>query len=154
MLKPNRVVTISNVDQVIRWWNLFKDGLDYCNNELKWKKEPGDFLKILLHIIALGPQDGFIAVLVSGGGQPYGFVVVVNNTNKFSKKTAHIYLMYSNSQCPSTVAELSAEAQAWSKNNNYEEVQACSYRFGGAALRWFQKKMGFTSKFIVFTKPL
>lgn len=126
----------------------------FFNDELKWHKSASDFFKFLLHVVHLPPKDGFVSVLVSGAGTPYGYIIVVNNTNLFSKRTMHVYALYTNNQCPSASVELIAEARQWGVANKYEEVQACSYRFGGAAIRLFTRKLGFTSRFIVFTRPV
>lgn len=154
-MKPNRLIQISSVDHLLRWWNFFKEGLHFLNTEQKWGKTNEQFLEALLYIVSNGEENGFVSVLVSGAGQPYGFIVVANNTTRFSDaKTCNIYAIYTNQDCRSTVAELSAEAFQWAKTHSYKLAQACSHRVNGAAIRWFQKKMRFDRMFVVFTKEL
>lgn len=153
MIKPNKVITISSIEQLGRWWPFLKEGLQYFKDELKWDIHPIDYYKVILNVIAGYEDDGIVMVLVSGTGQPYGYIVAINNSNAYSKRTVNVYAVFTNRKCPSAFAELSAETAQWAKSKNYEEVQACSPRVSGASIRWF-KKHGFTNPFLVFTRPL
>lgn len=154
-MKPNRLIHISTVDRLLRWWSFFKEGLLFLNTDQRWGKTNEKFCEELMSIVASGDENGFVAVLVSGAGQPYGFIVVTNNTTRFSdEKSCVVYAIFTNQNCPSTVAELSAEAFQWAKTHDYKLAQACSKRVNGAAIRWFQKKMQFESMFMVFTRKL
>jgi len=153
-MKPNKIITISSIEQFHRWWSFFKEGLEFFRKELRWEKTEIDYYKMLLNVVTADPSDGLVIILIGGTGQPYGYLVAVNNTNPFSKKSCNVYSLYTNNKCPSTFLELSTEAEQWARSYDYQEVQACSHRVNSGAIRWFQKKMKYTSKFMVFTKKL
>lgn len=154
MMKANRIIQVSTVSQLVRWWDFFKEGLKFLNSDQKWRKSNEEFLEALLYIVSQGEENSFIGVLVSFAGQPYGFVVVTNNTTRFSKRSCNIFALYSNSKCPSTITELAAEVYQWARTHGYEEAQACSHRVNGSAIRWFQRNMKFDSMFMVFSKKI
>lgn len=154
MTRPNRILTIGDLDQLIRWWKFLREGLDCINRETGWSKQAEDFLKFLMHVVDLSPDHGVILVLVSGAGIPYGYAVVVDNTNRSSQKTVNIYAVYTNKKCPSTLTELSAEAFQWAKSRGFREAQACSYRVTGASDRFFKRHFKFDRKFVVYQRTL
>lgn len=153
-MKGNQVISITSVDQVLRWWKFFEEGLNYFNKELKWGKSSADFFKVLLHVATAHPSLGLVVVLVSEHGDPYGYVIAADNTNAFSHKTANIYAVYTNKKCPSSFMELRVEAEQWARSNEYKEVSAVSYRINGASDRWFKKNLKYTKNFMVYVKEL
>lgn len=138
----------------MRWWPFLREGLRVFQNDLKWDKTDEDYLKMLMFVLTAGDDCGGIFILVSGGGQPYGYLVCIENTAPFCPRSVNIYAIHTNNKCPSTVAELSAEAQQWAISKGFKEVYACSYRMSGAAIYWFEKKMKFRRKYMVFSKKL
>lgn len=151
--QPTRIVSLTNVDQIMRWWSFFSEGLAYMNRETKWGEEPLDFFKVLMHAIKVGGQKALILLHIGSDAVPLGYLIAVDNSAVFGPKSALIYAVYSNKQCPSTFMELVAETTAWAKTNEYRKVQACSYRLNRTSVKLFQRYLP-SRKFMVFTKDL
>lgn len=153
-MQPNRLVLVTGVKAVLRWWPFILEGYKSIGVKGGLKMTPEGYLKIVMHICSLSPKKGRLAILVSGSGEPYGYVLALDITHKFSPKTVNLFAFYTNKKCPSTLLELSKDTEAWARECGYEVVQACSTRFGGGAIRWFHKNMGFNDKMIVFSRHL
>lgn len=154
-MQPNRILTIGSVPQLVRWWPFFREGLNTFRKEFDWDKTDEDFLKELLHIYAKGSEKSLMIVLVGGvSSTPLGFLVATDISTEFSPRTALVYALYSSNKVPSIVQELRAEGEQWARNEGFTSVQAVSFRDTGASKRWFQKNMGFRSRFVVFSKAL
>jgi len=149
-VKPNRAIVIHTIKQVIRWWPLFSEGYAY-NSKVLGRVEPTeDFLKILLHVVDKGEEKSFIAVLVSGTGDPYGFIVC----SESSDRRLSIVELFSNKKCPSTTLELVSEAQAWGRSQGFKTLTIKSTRFSHSASRFFKKQLGFDSEAIILSKKI
>lgn len=148
-MKPNKVLVIQTIKQVLRWWTLFREGYAYNSKVLGRTTVADDFIKTMLRVVDQGEDRSFIAVLVSGGGDPYGFIACEAEGDRVV-----IVEIFSNKKCPSTTIELVSEAQAWARQKNFNCLSVRSNRFNSTAIKFFTKQLGFQQEAIVFSKKL
>lgn len=147
------MLQIRDVDQVMRWWHFFRNGLEVINRETKWNESRENFFRMLVHVIKIGDRKGQLLIQVDGALHPLGFLVAADNTPPFGDKSALIYAVYSNKLVPSTFMELIAEVSQWAMTEEYKQVQAVSYRLNRTSVKLFKKYLP-DRKFMVFTKVL
>lgn len=148
-----RIVNLHTVDQVIRWWDFFATGLEFMNRETKWGESADNFFRVLMHALKAGESKAQILLHLAADATPLGFLVMVDNTPPFGRRSALIYAVFSNKKCPSSFMELVAEARAWAVTNDFRVVQACSYRLNRTSVKLYQRYLP-GRKFMVFTTEL
>lgn len=148
-----RIVTVRNIDQVLRWWGFFNQGLELINRETGWGERTDDFFRVLCHALKLGTSKSQILIQLGKDGTPLGYLIAVDNSTPYGLKSALIYAVYSNKLCPSTFMELVAEVTQWAKFEGYKQVQACSYRLNRTSVKLFSRYLN-DKKFMVFSKIL
>lgn len=154
--QPYNVIHLTNVQQVIAAWPFLVNGWrELCSPE-KGRSDlsEGEFLTMLLRIQGMGPNDGLIALFTSKNDKPLGYMVVMNDSETPHRRTALIYLGYSNglyTQAPIVATEY---VERWAKERGFTELHAQSRRLSGAAMRLFRKKLGFQPMAVVFSKTL
>ena len=153
----NRLVDIRQHEQVVEYWPFFSQGLA----ELNATMAPGDtpvsgevFLRLLFKVVHMGQARGRVTVLVNKNAQPLAFGIVYDNTEALCRRSAIVYAVYSNHQCPTAVTELREEAERWARECGYAELHAVSRRINGATFRIFERQWGFRRTAVIFKKEL
>lgn len=137
-------------------WEFLLEGLTQLNDPRRanMKVSKQNYLKTLLRLTTLWP-DGAALILRSKSGKPLGFVGAYNcSTDTDDDKTLWIYLCYSNGKCKTTVLEYMDYLFKFGKFYGYTKAQAASGRINGAAFYWYEEKLKFHRKFLVFEKEL
>lgn len=118
-----------------------------------------EYFKTLL-TLATQPELGKILILTNCDGKPLGFIVLIDITGMFQRKTLNVYIAYSNNKCHSTMKELVFESETWARKNKFKKVQALSYRaktiihMNGTVRRHFRQALGLNERCVVFEKEL
>lgn len=157
MQTGNHTKIITSLEEFLAWWPFLIEGLSVLQDKHAGNNPDitaDEFFRHLLHVLSGGVDYGIIMLLLSKNDKPLGYIVVNDNTYLFQTKTAVVYAIYSNNKCPSTVHELVHDATLWGRPRGYKCVQATSYRLNGAALRWFERKLGFRRRCIVFEREV
>ena len=152
MANGNYIQKIDTFDSFQQNWPFLLEGLAVLRSSIGGNMPDmteDEFFKMLL-MMALEPERGIIMMLCSKNGKPLGYIAIHDITNWYAPKRANVYAIYSNSKCPSTLTELAFEGRKWGKEQGFKYVQACSFRFTGAAQRLFERKLGLHQRYIVY----
>lgn len=151
-----KAVHITNVEQLIAAWPFFLQGWQELCSPEKGRADlnESEFLTMLLRILDMGPKDGLLVVFTSEHDKPLGYMVVMNDSETPQRRTALIYLGYSNGKYLQAPVVATEYVEKWARANNFTELHAQSRRLSGAAMRLFRKKLGFQPMAVVFSKPL
>lgn len=156
MITGNKFFWLANLQDAQKWWPFLFEGLNSLNDPhgARGDMEPLQFFQMVLHAISCHPTNGGVGVLTSKNDKPLGYGIILNNTEPYCRKSAVVYAVYSNGKCPTTTVELLTNAESWARSQGYCDLQACSRRINGAAIRLFEKKWGFRRACLVFRKEL
>ena len=155
----NMIITtrLKTADEVLKHWLLFLEGFSSLNKTCPEVREvdTNATLRLLCHVISLPNQDGLLTVFKKVDNEPIGFVICMNNSDPFrGVRSFNVYAAYSQSVVPGQSQFMLNYTEKWAKENGYEEMQARTFRFSGAARRIFTNKWGFKQKCIVYTKEI
>jgi len=151
-----RVFEINTVEEVLKYWDFFLEGLTKAN-EAQYRKEqrlPVDrFFKQLLQTVALPVNERLISVIEQDGkllGFTVNFMVYKPNTHP----QVWCYLAYSLGDNAFIMKELLQYGERWARERGYKEILSNSTRFTAAAFRMFEKRWRFRRVSITFSKLL
>lgn len=147
----NKFVYITDLEPLLEAWPFLLEGLGTLNDPQggRGNIEPERFFKILLRVALGDPEEGAVVVLTSKNDKPLGYIVFLNNTTPFDKKTLLVYAIYSNNKMAGTAKVLSVEMKRWARQHGFAKATAASFRLTGSAVRWF-RRLGFQRKCIGF----
>lgn len=137
-------------------WDFLLEGLESLNDPRRANMNvtTETFYKTVLKLTTLWP-DGAALILRSKNGKPLGFCGAYNNTSHLdTEKILWIFICYSNGKCKTTVLEYMDYLFKFAKHFGYDKAQAASGRINGAAFYWYEKKLDFHRRYIVFEKSL
>lgn len=137
-------------------WEFIHEGLVQLNDPRRanMKVSVSDFYKTILRQVSAWPE-GAALILRSKSGKPLGFCAAYNcSADHDTEKILWIYLCYSNGKCKTTVLEYMDYMFKFGKYFGYTKAQAASGRINGAAFYWYEQKLEFRRRFIVFEKEL
>lgn len=116
---------------------------------------PERFFQMLLDVMSRGDEQGVIAVLQSKNRVVLGYTVIIDGTDICSFcRVAVGYVLYSNGKCPTAGVDMTVLAERWARMYGYNEMHGISRRINGAAMRLFEKKLGFSRYYVAFRKQL
>lgn len=152
----NYIDLLTSKEQIEENWEFIKEGWTALNDPRRANMgvKLSDFYKTILGLVDAWPE-GAALILRSKSGKPLGFCGAYNCSNEMAEdKVLWIYLCYSNGKCKTTVLEYMDYLFKFGKFYNYTKAQAASGRINGAAFYWYEQKLNFHRKFIVFEKEL
>jgi len=156
VITQNKLIDIADTRMLHAFWPFLAGGLSKLNET----GVNGDgvtaetFLKVILRVLAYGPDFGRVTILVNRADKPLAFGVVFDNSERFGKKTALVYAAYSTGKCATAITELRQEAERWANSHGFEELHAVSLRINGATFRIFERLWGFRRSAVIFKKTL
>ena len=156
MNSTNIFTWLKSLSEIQTHWDFFLEGLTNLNDPhgARGDLTPVQFFQMLLYAVEKHPHHGGVGLLTSKNGKPLGYGVVLDNTEPFCRKSVVVYAVYSNGKCATTTVELLANAERWAREHGFAEMQACSRRINGAAIRLFEKKWKFRRICLVFHKEI
>lgn len=152
----NYIELLTTHEHIKENWEFIKEGWVALNDPRRANMGVTieDFYKNILNLTTTWP-DGAALILRSKSGKPLGFCAAYNCSNELAEdKILWIYLCYSNGKCKTTVLEYMDYLFKFGKHFGYTKAQAASGRINGAAFYWYEQKLNFHRKFIVFEKEL
>ena len=152
----NKFIEVDSLAAVTEQWPFLVSGLDELNETCVNGERVSEsaFFRVVIHTMALPNDRGRVTVLANKNNEPLAFGIVFENTERFCKRSAIVYAVYSNHKCPTAVDELRDEAERWARHYGYEELHAVSRRINGATFRIFEKRWGFRRTAVIFKKDL
>lgn len=152
----NYVDLILTNDEILEEWPFLVEGLNHMNNPQKSNmcEAHETYLKTLSRCACTWP-DGFVGILRSKNGKPLGFGVGYNSSSLLqNKKVLWIYATYSNGKYKDAVPDMLKWGDEFAKCFNYDEVATATGRVNGSNFAWFEKKLGFSRRYVVFKKKV
>lgn len=152
----NVVERVLTQARLVELWPFFQEGLDQLNDPRRagMDETPEVFFKQLGWIVH-NKSNSALIVVKSKKEKPLGFAAGYQTTPIFAKnKVFFIYVVYSNGKNKNTVSDVLDIFTNIAKGFGLTEFQTATGRFSGAAFRWFEKKLGFERRFMVFRKLL
>lgn len=155
-LTNNRFIDIDDIEKVTTYWPFLVSGLAELNKTCTNGDSVSEdaFFKIVLSVVSRGKKNGRVTVLLNKNDNPLAYGIIFDNTEPFCKRSAVVYAVYSNKQCPTAVEELQAEAEQWATSMGFFELHAVSRRMNGSTIHLFERVWGFKRVAIVFKKEL
>lgn len=113
------------------------------------------WLKIILRIAQASPELGGVFLFTSKNDKPLGMLVLVEDTQYGEEyRTAIMYAIYSSGKDVNIGRQMIAYAEKWAHDNEYIELHAVSRRMNGAAVRYFERKLGFIPDCTLYKKKV
>ena len=155
----NEIERVDTQDRLLEVWPFFLEGLESLNDSRRANMEetPEKFFKMVSRIVGLSKKvtAGAVVVVKSKGGKLLGFGSGFDATGLFpTHRILFIYAVYSNGKNAKAVEDLMNWCEDYAKEAGFQELQAATGRFSGAAFRWFEGKFGFRRKSLVFRKKV
>lgn len=146
----NYTEMVKDTDQFMDLWPFFQEGREAINKRMNVNIGMDPYMRRMLSCI-YGCPDAGICVLYSKSGKKLGFGCAANTTTEYSEcKTLFIYFMYSNGLYLNTTKDLITWLRLFAKQNDYKRIVTETGHVSGGAVRFYQRKLGFTSRRMVF----
>lgn len=152
----NYMQIFRDLSDVTANWDFLKEALSEMNDPARANMNENDdeFLKTVLHMVHSWPNAA-AGILRSKSGKPLGFGAIYDSSSRFQNhRTLFVYATYSNGKYKMAVPELLEWTESFARNYGFHEILACTGRINGATFYWFEKKLKFRRRFIVFKKEL
>lgn len=133
-------------------WDQLLAGLPELCAVLEKKVEPAEFASTVLQILT--NPEALVGVLYSKNGKFLGYGLAYGVADPDGVKSMFVYYTYSNGKCATTVKELFAHCARLAREMGIRQLSAVSPRMSGAAIRWFEKKMKFRRRGLLFTQSI
>lgn len=146
-----------NVMGVVDWLEFFREGWENivkpeCARDIATYES---FMKMLFHVASLPEDEGAVVLFTSKNLKPLGFYILCDNTERFAeKRSLLIYAGYSNGKYAGAARESIEYIERWAKEHGYSDLQAHTRRMTGAAVRLYERKLGFEMMSWVFRKNI
>ncbi|MBX7157213.1 MAG: hypothetical protein K1X66_02335 [Verrucomicrobiae bacterium] len=150
----NRIIRLNSLQGVLDYWPFFREGLEALRDPQKanLNDTEEEFFRILMHCVSKPASETLCLVVVSKKGYPLAFGVSFAVMPFWkNEKFLWLYAAYSNGKNDRAVQDMYEYCMKWSRENKFKEVQTCTGRVTGAALKWFRKK-GFRLKHYSFSQ--
>jgi hypothetical protein len=153
---PFESVVLNSINDVKKYWSFFLEGFRDASFRLDDTRrlEQESFLKFMLDVVDKGAPHGVVyLVRYKGAGKPLAFGIINNNSSPYRCRSA-LFHWYSTKQDVNASGFTRKFAEEWAKTNGYEELTVISTKVTGSSYEKFEKRWGFTRRFIVFGKKL
>ena len=150
----NYLEVLKSKEDVLKNWDFLKEGFDQMNNPAKANMNESEsaFSKTLIKAVYSWP-DAFVGVLRSKNGKVLGYGVGYDSTSAFQdSRSLWIYATYSNRKYKNTVKDMLSWAELFAKQYGFSEIGTATGRINGAAFYWYEKRLGFSRRFVTFRK--
>lgn len=152
----NYIDLLTSKEMLADNWEFIQEGFSQLNNPKKANMQVSieTFYKSMLRLTDAWPE-GAALILRSKNDKPLGFCAAYNCSSDIeTEKVLWIYLCYSNGKCKTTVLEYMDYLFKFGKFYGYTKAQSASGRINGAAFYWYEEKLNFRRRYIVFEKML
>jgi len=150
----NIIEVVKDTATFLEHWDFFRVGMEEMNERSAAGIDTDGYLKKMLTIMASWPNGGLV-LLKSKNNKLLGFAAGFDATPIFStKRVLYIYCLYSNGLFLSTGKELLAWTKLFCKQNNFQSIKMETGKIHGGACQYFQKKLGFTDKKLLFSQEV
>ena len=155
-VQPYKAVHVLNTIELLRWWPFLREGFLAVSDMKRGAVDLtlDDFFGKMLQVLGACPDDALIVIFTSKKDKPLGYMVVENDSEVPSKRTALIYAGYSTGKYTNAPIVATAYVEHWARQHEFSELHVQSRRFSGAAMRLFRGKLAFVPKAVLLSKDL
>lgn len=147
------ILRLTEPEQIIQYWDVFKEGLVTIAKLTSERVSDEDYLKLLTNL-AVQTNTAWIGLAFQGGPLSYG-VAIDSTLPQCSRRTFTVVSFYAMPGRPDATAALMEAFEAWARENNVASYVVTTRRDTGAAIKCFKSgRYGFKKSYTAFEKYL
>lgn len=147
------VERITSGDQVIKYWDLFREGLRVITKLACERVTDDEYCKLLINLASRG-DEAWLGIAHQGGPLSYG-VAVDSTPPHCARRTFTVSSFYAVPGRPDATVCLMNAFEDWARTHNVESYIVTTRRNTGAAIKCFRSsRYGFRQAYIAFEKHL
>jgi hypothetical protein len=147
------VIRITEPDQVIQYWDVFKEGLRMIAKLTSERVSNEEYLKLLTNL-AVQTDIAWIGLAFQGGPLSYG-VAIDSTLPQCNRRTFTVASFYAMPGRPDATAALMEAFETWARENGVASYVVTTRRDTGAAIKCFKSaRYGFRKSYTAFEKYL
>ena len=147
------VIRLTSPTDVIKFWDLFREGLQHIVKLAHERTTPDEYCKMLVNLAARH-ESAWIGVVMEGGPLSYG--VAVDSTPPHSnRRTFSVISFYAIPGRPDATKWLMDAFELWARTQGVTSYVVTTRRDTGAAIKCFRSgRYGFRKSYTAFEKHL
>jgi hypothetical protein len=147
------VVRLTSPMEVIKYWDLFREGLQHIVKLAHERTTPDEYCKMLVNLAAR-PNEAWIGVVMEGGPLSYG-IAIDSTPPHSSRRTFSVISFYAIPGRPDATQSLMDAFERWARSEGVDSYVVTTRRDTGAAIKCFRSgRYGFKKTYTAFEKTL